>query len=70
MLNGSDIFLSDPIPFFFQSGYLTIKGFDPEFQEYTLGFPNKEVSPGFNDIVLKTWMRHSEPVNLILQTHL
>lgn len=65
MLNGADIFLSDPIPFFFQSGYLTIKGFDPEFQEYTLGFPNKEVSQGFNDIVLKTWMRRNEPVSLI-----
>ncbi len=65
MLNGADIFLTDPIPFFFQSGYLTIKGYDPEFQEYTLGFPNKEVSKGFNDLVLKTWMRQREPVSPI-----
>lgn len=65
LLNGSDIFLSDPIPFFFQSGYLTIKGYDSEFKEYTLGFPNKEVSQGFNDLVLKTWMRHREPTTLI-----
>lgn len=65
MLNGADIFLSDPIPFFFQTGYLTIKGYDPEFQEFTLGLPNREVAQGFNDVVLKTWMRRSEPTSLI-----
>lgn len=64
-LNGADIFLSDPIPFFFQSGYLTIKGYDPEFEEYTLGMPNKEVSQGFNDLVLKAWMRKPESGNPI-----
>ncbi len=65
MLNGADIFLNDPIPLFFQSGYLTIKGYDPEFKEYTLGFPNKEVSEGFNDLVLRTWMKSSEPATLL-----
>lgn len=64
-LNGADIFLSDPIPFFFQSGYLTIKDYDPEFDEYILGFPNLEVSKGFNDLVLRTWMRRSEPASPI-----
>lgn len=65
LLTGSDIFLSDPIPFLFQSGYLTIKGYDPEFNEYKLGFPNKEVAQGFNDLVMKTYMRVSEPSSLI-----
>lgn len=65
MLNGADIFLSDPIPFFFQSGYLTIKGYDAEFDEYILGMPNKEVSKGFNDLVLRTWMRSNEPATVI-----
>lgn len=64
-LNGADIFLSDPIPFFFQSGYLTIKNYDPEFDEYVLGIPNKEVSQGFNDLVLKAWMRQPESGNPI-----
>ncbi|MCM1295894.1 MAG: ATP-binding protein [Muribaculaceae bacterium] len=64
-LNGADIFLSDPIPFFFQAGYLTIKGYDPEFDEYTLGLPNREVSQGFNDLVLKAWMRQPESGNPI-----
>ena len=37
----------EPIPVIYQSGYLTIKGYDPEFETYTLGFPNKEVEEGF-----------------------
>ena len=65
MLNGADIFLSDPIPFFFQTGYLTIKDYDPEFRSYTLGFPNREVTEGFNDLVLRTWMRASEPATFV-----
>jgi hypothetical protein len=30
----------------FQAGYLTIKGFDPTFNTYTLDFPNDEVKQG------------------------
>ena len=65
LLNGADIFLTDPVPFFFQTGYLTIKGFDPDFQEYTLGFPNRKVTRGFSDLVLRTCMRTREPISLI-----
>ena len=36
-----------PIPVIYQSGYLTIKDYDKEFQSYTLGFPNEEVKYGF-----------------------
>ena len=36
-----------PIPVIYQSGYLTIKGYDKEFRSYTLGFPNEEVKYGF-----------------------
>jgi hypothetical protein len=38
---------NDPVPILYQSGYLTIKGYDKEFDEYTLGFPNGEVEYGF-----------------------
>ena len=38
---------NDIIPLLFQSGYLTIKGYDKETLEYTLGFPNKEVTTAF-----------------------
>ena len=35
------------IPVLFQSGYLTIKGYDKEYKMYLLGFPNEEVRYGF-----------------------
>jgi len=31
------------LPLFYQSGYLTIKDYDPLLDEYTLGYPNQEV---------------------------
>ncbi|GHV32990.1 ATPase AAA [Spirochaetia bacterium] len=34
-------------PLLYQSGYLTIKDYDPQFNRYTLGFPNEEVEYGF-----------------------
>lgn len=47
MLAGIDAADTDPIPVIYQSGYLTIKDYDPEFSLYTLGYPNKEVEEGF-----------------------
>lgn len=32
--------VTSPIPVLYQSGYLTIKGYDPEFQVYRLAYPN------------------------------
>ena len=37
----------NPVPLFYQTGYLTIKGFDKEFRSYALGYPNEEVKYGF-----------------------
>lgn len=37
----------NPLPMIYQSGYLTIKGYDKEVGLYTLGFPNDEVRYGF-----------------------
>ena len=34
------------MPLLYQSGYVTIKGYDPETELYTLGLPNKEVRIG------------------------
>ncbi len=39
--------MSSPLPVLYQSGYLTIKGYDRTTRFYTLGFPNKEVENGF-----------------------
>ena len=46
-LDSVDMLFRDPIPLFFQSGYLTIKDYTPEFRSYRLGFPNEEVEEGF-----------------------
>ena len=37
----------DIVPMLYQTGYLTIKGYDKEDHSYTLGYPNKEVREGF-----------------------
>ncbi len=51
-LNSIDADPADPIPVIYQSGYLTIKDYDPEFGTYTLGFPNAEVEEGFLDFLV------------------
>ena len=35
-----------PLPMLYQSGYLTIKGYDPQLDVYRLDFPNEEVRSG------------------------
>ena len=37
----------DPVPLFYQTGYLTIKGYDKKYRSYELGYPNNEVRYGF-----------------------
>lgn len=41
----------NPIPMIYQSGYLTIKDYDPRFQIFRLGFPNEEVKYGFLNFI-------------------
>lgn len=60
LLIGSDIYLTNPVPLFFQTGYLTIKGYDPRFKLYTLGFPNREVTEGFTDFLMNSYMRNGK----------
>ena len=43
--------IHNPVPMIYQSGYLTIKKYDPLFGLYTLGFPNEEVKYGFLNFV-------------------
>ena len=46
-LNSIDIMDENPLPLLYQSGYLTLKSYDSRFDEYKLGFPNREVEQGF-----------------------
>lgn len=47
VLDSIDAASTDPVPVIYQSGYLTIKDYNAEFENYTLGFPNREVEQGF-----------------------
>ena len=55
-LNSIDSIDESPIPIIYQSGYLTIKDYDKEFQIYTLGFPNEEVEEGFTNFIMPYYM--------------
>lgn len=46
----------DPIPVLYQSGYLTIKGYDPTFKLYKLAYPNSEVRYGFTESLLPSYV--------------
>ena len=46
-LTGSNYEKPDAITLMYQSGYLTIKGYDERYSLYFLNYPNKEVESGF-----------------------
>ena len=48
--------ISDPIPVLYQSGYLTLKDYNPIENEFVLGFPNQEVREGFAHSLYKYYM--------------
>ncbi|RLI92978.1 MAG: AAA family ATPase [Candidatus Altiarchaeales archaeon] len=43
------------IPLLFQTGYLTISGYDKKWNRYKLDYPNKEVKESFTDILLREY---------------
>ncbi len=51
VMSSMDSSFPNPIPVIYQSGYLTIKGYDERFKKYQLGFPNKEVEEGFLNLL-------------------
>ena len=61
VLNSIDSASNNPIPVIYQSGYLTIKDYDPEFKIYRLGFPNREVEEGFIKYLLPFYTSVSAP---------
>ena len=50
----------EPLPVIFQSGYLTIKGYDERFGIYRLGFPNREVEEGFVRFLIPYYTRFNK----------
>lgn len=60
VLNSIDSASANPIPVIYQSGYLTIKGYDKRFEMYSLGFPNREVEEGFVKYLMPFYTNVSE----------
>lgn len=56
-LMGLDLDDPNPEALFYQTGYLTIKKYDPDFDILTLGLPNKEVTDGFMNFLMPKYVR-------------
>ena len=59
-LNSIDIMDENPLPLLYQSGYLTLKSYDQRFDEFKLGFPNREVEQGFIKYLLPFYTPHTK----------
>ena len=60
LLGSIDSIETNPLPIIYQSGYLTVKGYDDRFEIYRLGFPNKEVERGFTRFLIPYYTSLSE----------
>jgi len=55
-----DSYTDSPVALLFQTGYLTIKEYDSDFNTYRLGLPNGEVSEGFFKDLLPVYMNNGQ----------
>lgn len=55
-LGNEGIMSKEAIPTLYQTGYLTIKGYDSDFDEFTLGYPNREVEKSFIEFLLPMYL--------------
>ena len=59
--------VEDPLAMIYQSGYLTIKGYNRKRNQYQLDFPNNEVRNGFITLLANNYCdRRNDPKNLVL----
>ncbi len=52
-----------PLPMIYQSGYLTIKDYDAEVQEFLLDIPNNEVKQGFISLLANNYFKSTDTAN-------
>ncbi len=52
-----------PLPMIYQSGYLTIKDYDPDVREFLLDIPNNEVKQGFISLLANNYFKTIEPAD-------
>ena len=52
--------VEQPLPMIYQSGYLTIKDYDMDFNTFLLDFPNNEVKNGFLTVLATSYLKPLE----------
>ena len=50
----------DPLAMIYQSGYLTIRGYDARRNEFKLDMPNAEVKNGFVDLLARSYFKETD----------
>ena len=55
-LQGMDLLNPNPTALMYQTGYLTIKGYNKKIRRYRLGIPNEEVKKGFFDMLVPLYV--------------
>ena len=53
----------NPVPLFYQTGYLTIKGYDKKYRSYRLDYPNDEVRYGFMESLAPMFLHNESSPN-------
>lgn len=67
-LKGLDLLTPQPLALLYQTGYLTIKGYNPKIKRYRLGIPNREVKDGLYKVLLPYYVEcrtEEEPKRLV-----
>lgn len=60
-LKGLDLLTPQPLALLYQTGYLTIKSYQPKIKRYRLGIPNNEVKDGLFKVLLPYYVKcHSD----------
>ena len=59
--------VEQPLPMIYQSGYLTIKDYNPRRNTYLLDFPNQEVQNGFISVLSAGYFKTITPGNSWIQ---
>ena len=54
----------DVVPLLYQSGYLTLKRYDEDFDSFVLGFPNEEVKYGFMQSLTPVYLNREKPLDV------
>lgn len=65
MLNDYSINSNDPVPLLYQTGYLTIKDYDKDFNLYILTYPNNEVKEGLVKSLIPSYLKTNEAISAL-----